>query len=219
MRIRLIAVSAVAGAAMLPACEAGSPASPEAGDTIVVPGFAIGVDRSESAVLTFAGMLQVGTSHLVRTGRGISGGVHTTQLGAGHAVTVWIVIFNEPGQCSPPGCGEDDLFTPEVMTDVVYGAGHVVGGAGVASFATHLSEGRARWSLWERLGLPSPGLLDANKAEIHFVVRDHGPKIPGIMQSMTHTFGGGCNDSPADGSLGVPGPNVCADIQFAVHTP
>ena len=79
----------------------------------------------------------------------------------------------------------------------------------------------ASGSVWEVLGLPAPGLMDAYKAEIHFVVRDHGPYISGMKREMTSTFNGGCElgELPADPRLGKVGPITCVDVHFAVHKP
>jgi hypothetical protein len=33
-----------------------------------------------------------------------------TSADAGHAITIWYVIFNEPSACLGGACGEDDLF-------------------------------------------------------------------------------------------------------------
>jgi hypothetical protein len=61
------------------------------------------------------------------------------------------------------------------------------------------------------------GLMDARKAEIHFVIRSHGPLIPGIIHEQISTFNAGCGGFPPE--LGTPGPNTCEDLQFAVHLP
>lgn len=57
-----------------------------------------------------------------------------------------------------------------------------------------------------------PGLKDAQAAEIHIVVRSHGPAIEGLeSEQITLFLEPGCED------LG--GPNVCEDIQFSIHQP
>ena len=71
------------------------------------------------------------------------------------------------------------------------------------------------------LGAPEYGIEDARGAEIHYVVRTHGPVIPGFEYEMTHTFNGCCqlNGLPDDPRLGPVGPNTCANLQFAMHLP
>ena len=133
----------------------------------------------------------VGSSKIVRNQNGVNVTVNTSGLEPGSAVTIWLVIFNNPGTPGPPD-------------DVIYGAGHVVGGNGTAHFAAHLNEGDSGGSLFPQ---PSPGLIDAETAEIHIVVRSHGPAIPGMIPEQIHTLEGDCD------------PNVCEDLQFAIHQP
>ena len=70
-------------------------------------------------------------------------------------------------------------------------------------------------------GLPSYGLMDAEKAEVHIVIRSHGPKLPGQVREQISSFNGGCvyDGIPEDPILGEAGPNTCEDILFAVHPP
>lgn len=178
-----------------------------------------------SDVYTFADMSRVGTSKLVRTKDGISFVLGTTELVHGTVVTLWMVIFNKPENCSG-GCGADDLGNPDVVTDVVYASGRVIGSSGKANYAGHRQAGDNSGSIFPAwLGLPSPGLLDAQAAEIHSVVRSHGPKIPELTGEMLHSFNAGCGPisdpsfPPIPEELGTYGPNTCEDIQFAVHLP
>lgn len=181
--------------------------------------------RDVATVSTFADLTPVGSSRLVRNDNGLSVSLATSGLASGSTATLWIVVFNLPENCSAPGCGEDDLFDPSAMVDVMYTAGTVIGGSGKATLAGHRAEGDNSGSLFGALGLPSPGLIDARTAEVHFVVRSHGPKIPGMVDDMIHTFNGGCQNpgppfpDPLPPELGAPGPNTCMDVQFAVHLP
>ncbi len=181
--------------------------------------------RSTARVLTFGDQDEVGTSKLVRTDNGVSFRLSTTGLEPGTVHTLWMVIFNEPENCSD-GCGDDDLFNLDATPDLAYGAGSVIGESGRATFAGDRNEGDNTGSIMQEwLGLPEPGLVDARKAEIHFVVHSHGPKIPGLVNEMLHTFNAGCGPNFIEGlpqvpeSLGTYGPNTCKDVQFAVHTP
>lgn len=158
---------------------------------------------STSEVISSADGSVVGSSKLVRNKNGVSLTLNTSGLEPGSAVTVWWVVFNNPGACAGD-CDGTDLGNPNVAGDVIYGAGHVVGGNGTANFAAHLNEGDSGGSLFPQ---PSPGLIDAETAEIHIVVRSHGPAIPGMIDEQIHTVNGGCP------------PNVCEDIQFAIYQP
>jgi len=55
-----------------------------------------------------------------------------------------------------------------------------------------------------------PGLLDAQTAEIHLVVRTHGPAVDDVFADQVSTFGGGCDPMDA---------YPCDDIQFAMFAP
>jgi len=88
-------------------------------------------------------------------------------------------------------CGEDDAFPPPgniaAGSSVTFGAGHVVGGDGQASFGTHIRVGAdaAPWPV---------GLLNTRTAEIHFVLRDHGPAIPGMVNEQISTHNAACSN-------------------------
>jgi len=147
-------------------------------------------------VYRFADGSQVaGASSIVATSEtGARMTLQTSDLTAGDAYTVWWIIFNEPENCShgEPGsearCGPGDLppygGDDSAVTSIVYAAGHIVGGSGVATFSGHLSAGDTDGALF------GPGLINPTTAEIHLVVRDHGPAQDPNQQ--IHTFGA-CN--------------------------
>jgi hypothetical protein len=130
--------------------------------------------QTTSPVATFAGK-QVGTSTLTRTGSGIAFSLATTELQAGHAVTVWWMVFNPDGSVS-----------------VQYAAGHVIDEGGAAEFGGHLSVGDTDGVINN-----GPGLLDSTGANVVLVVRDHGPADPSRVSEQTHTFGT-CNPTCTD---------------------
>ena len=175
---------------------------------------------STNPVITFLAETTVGSSRLVRNKNGISMTLQTSGLTAGHPHTVWWVVFNEPGACenNPDPCGLTDLFDDDVKADVLYAAGNVIGGIGTGNFAAHLSEGDDSGSIASLFGLPAAeGLIDAETAEVHLIVRSHGPKIPGQVDDQINSFNGGCSgDDLAGGAVPV---NVgeCSDIQFSIH--
>jgi hypothetical protein len=130
--------------------------------------------QTTSPVATFAGAA-VGTSTLTRTSSGISFSLSTTGLEAGHAVTIWWMVFNPDGSLS-----------------VQYAAGHVIDEGGVAEFGGALQEGDT-----EGVINGGPGLLDATGANVVLVVRDHGPADPSRVEQQIHTFGS-CNPTCTD---------------------
>ena len=135
--------------------------------------------QSTSPVATFAGAT-VGTSTLTRTGSGISFSLQTTGLQAGHAVTVWWMVFNPDGPLS-----------------VQYAAGHVIDDSGVAEFGGHLRVGDLDGAI-----NGGPGLLDAQGADVVLVVRDHGPTDPARVDEQIHTIGA-CNPTCTDRQMSM----------------
>lgn len=164
------------------------------------------VSQSSDVCLWNTDCNAVGSSTLKRNASGATLNLHTSGLTHGDAVTVWAVIFNDPSACSD-GCGEDDLppfnvnANPDVMASVLRVAGHVIGASGQGNFGGRIKVGDTSEAFF------GPGLVYAGSAEIHAVVRTHGPAIPGLVDEQLHTIGGGCNI------------NGCTDLQFAVHTP
>jgi hypothetical protein len=150
---------------------------------------------------TFIAVIDGADSRLVRTPNGISVLLQTSGLPAGHAVTVWALIFNDPTACGAGGCHEmnGDLNVPDVQGSVYRITGHVVGAQG--SFAGNVPVGDAANAA------RGPGLLDPFGAEIHLIVRDHG--VAGTGDLLQHQFN---NTSPAFCNV------ACADIQESIHT-
>lgn len=176
-------------------------------------------DTSMAPVVTFADPDgdPVGRSWLERDDDEVEVRVRTSGLEPGNVVTLWWVVFNDRAACDGP-CDDGDLTDPDVKVDILYADGRIVRGNGRVTLRAELEENDITGSVNEGLlGLPPVGLLDAEDAEIHVVVRDHGPRIPGLIRLMRTTFGGGCAGVPPE--LGGGGPNVCADLQFAVHQP
>jgi hypothetical protein len=153
----------------------------------------------------------VGTSTLTRTDSGIALVLHTTGLQAGHTVTIWWMIFNHPQACrngaytpedpyDPPRCGMADVQNPDAGLSVLYAAGNIVDEDGEADFGAYLREGDTDGAI---MGLEL-GLLDAAAADVHLVVRDHGPVDPRHVVEQIHTFDDFCNPD-------------CRDLQMSVH--
>lgn len=172
---------------------------------------AAGAQHTESGVYRFgAGTLVAGAEASITTNNGGANfTLHTSELTPGDAVTVWWIIFNNPEYCDhgtgvPNGalCGGLDLSVrggdPLIESSVLYAAGHVIGGSGSGNYGGHLSVGDNSGANF------GPGLLNPQGAEIHMVVRTHGPAIPGQIPEQIHTFNGACDV------------NACADLQFAV---
>lgn len=145
---------------------------------------------------------------------------HATRLNPGHVYTVWFVAINAPENCATSPCtaAADVLGNTEgVQANITYGAGHVVGASGQATFAGFIPAG-AMPDGWFDNGFSNP-----LGAEIHLVLNDHGPMIPGLVSNMLHTYRGGCTDAslpppfpPTAKADGIPGPNTCRLYQVAI---
>ncbi|MGH9243307.1 MAG: hypothetical protein ACRD29_03125 [Acidimicrobiales bacterium] len=166
----------------------------------------------------------VGSSTLVRTDRGVSTTLETTGLTAGHVVTLWWVVFNDPDGCQAgipnvSRCGHDDALAGRGGVSPNHAAGRIVDEDGTARFGAHLRVGDTSGAL------AGPGLLNPRDAEVIPVLKTHGPKIAHLVSDQLHTFAGGCADQsdapPATPPerLGRPGPNDCAEIHVSVHAP
>lgn len=157
------------------------------------------------------------TAQFTRTNSGAAYSFRTTGLEKGHVVTMWWVIFNNPDECENPNptleaaCGIPDLFNGDVEASVMGGDGNIVGGSGRSTLAGHLREGQLK--TFHPAFRGTPGLVDAMRAEVHLVLRSHGPAIPGMIEEMRTTFEAACTPESSAG-FGS-GPNECADLQAA----
>lgn len=167
-----------------------------------------------------------GASTLHRNKNGITVNFKAEGLHPG-AYTIWWVIWNNPQECTEGNlCGEADFGTPGVDVDVMYAGGHVVGNNGKGNFSAHLNAGdETPESMNGLFGLPDVegGGLQVGKtfsAEVHVVIRTHGPAVPGMVNEQISSYGGGCNDTfypPFSAYPDIKG--HCADFAAAVFKP
>jgi hypothetical protein len=166
-----------------------------------------------------------GTSTLVRTDSGVSFTYQTSSLPAGQVVTVWIVVFNNPENCSTHPCSAPaDVENPAVRADFLYGGGHVIGGSGRGNFGGHLPVGDASGSGLAEIGGPPVGLLNPLTAEVILALHSHGPAGSGqVLKAQLSSFLGGCQtflgpngiaDGPEDMPVGV---GECSTFQYSIH--
>jgi hypothetical protein len=181
-----------------------------------------------STVHRFSDMSVVdgGYAHLTRFENGVTMAVSTSDLVQGEVYSVWWVIFNEPENCSDGVCDVDDVL---ILEDGVVPRDedgnrlmNMEGIAGANVSIQHAAGGYAQDGTLHTsasLGIGAvpgivlgPGLLDAHNAEIHLVIRTHGPAADNleILADQISTFGGGCEPMDA-----LP----CDDVQFAVFAP
>lgn len=184
----------------------------------------------------------VGNSHLIRTRDGLQGGISSTNLTPGDAVTMWFIFFNYPEKCvdGPFMCGPQDLGSSrEAMGDFLYvpGAGGVIGEDGSVTFSGAIpindNTGTGMAELpggcvpgYEACGIP-PGLLNPEGALVITALHSHGPALTGDeleyqtsylggCESVIGTLPGGFSASPDEipDALGE-----CATVQIAPHAP
>jgi hypothetical protein len=163
-----------------------------------------------------AGPDVVGSSTLTRYNTYVDATVSASGLGANAAYSWWWVIFNNPEFCVG-GCGLDDLPVgatpvsngdPRVNSSLLWGGGFVANGTGAAYVTSSLERNKPLGEV--RFG---PGLKRARNAEIHIVLRTHGPAVAGETADMISRFHGGCTDEEVTGGLCTQNANV----QFAAH--
>jgi len=166
-----------------------------------------------------------GRSTLIRGKRGIWARYHSNHLIPGHVYTLWLVIWNNPENCDTPGqCGEIDFGNPSAVgVDVLFaGSGHVAGASGKGTFYGRLRAGDDSESMNITFGLPPAGGLQAGNtfsAEVHLVLRSHGPKIPGMIYEQSSGYFGGCTTF-FDPFTQIPAEEgECGDIEFSIHAP
>ncbi len=157
-----------------------------------------------------------GASVLTRYNAYVDATVSTTGLSANGAYSWWWVIFNYPQFCVD-GCGLDDLpigstpisnGDPRVKASLLWGGGFVADGNGAADVSAHLDRGKSPGEV--RFG---PGLLKTRRADIHVVLRTHGPAAAGEVAEQVGSFNGGCTDAEIAAMMC---PN--ANVQFAAHS-
>lgn len=158
-----------------------------------------------SAVIPYAG------ASLSRNNDGVFGSISTSGLTPGTVVTLWVAIFNNPKACAASDCVPSDLNNPSVNGSLQFGGGYLVGVNGRADFSNYLAVGdnTGFFLLFPNMPNPAPGVLNAKNAEIHLVIRTHGPASAdlSILNQQLTTFGGGCMV------------NMCANIQAARFLP
>jgi hypothetical protein len=183
---------------------------------VAAPAQSAPAEQSTAGVIDFATFAPVegAWSKLVRNGSGISMTLHTSGLTAGDAYTVWFVAFNHPENCTAPigdltMCGEPDLVDPAVATAAFLAGGHVIGTDGPATISGSLKVGQTKDALSFPDGAggfitPFTTLTNPMGAEVHLIVRRHGPWVPGSPE-LFQTFWA-CNPE-------------CVDTHASIHLP
>jgi hypothetical protein len=154
-------------------------------------------------------------------------------LEAGHVYTFWWVFFNAPANCvgtpnddGDPLCFVADLSNPEeIGMSLVYGlpsptAGAVADDEGVFAYADPFSYNQGDNT--GALEAPFDDGLTASAwdAEIHLIVRDHGPALEGAdLDAQLTQYCGGCNDEAEGFCPTGEGPNSCREVAYVRFAP
>lgn len=200
---RNVMPAAVAALFLIVACDA-APTSPNA-----PPISLSAASQTTTDVLHFPPsmptLVEGASATLVRTKNGLTVNVRTAELQPGNAYTLWWIIFDAPEGCAagPGNCTLSDIFAPGNPADAtIFGpaAATLAGGTGKATFAGHVKPGDEP----NFIDLGDGSLDDPLTAEVAFVVRNHGPALPGLVDEQLSTFNGGCP------------PNNCMNVQFGI---
>ena len=163
----------------------------------------------------------IGESTLYRQVSGIFVDFEASGLEPNYAYTLWLVVWNNPENCAIPGeCAEEDFtIADQVEVEALFGTGGISNTDGTATFTVVLEVGDDSGSINESIfGLPAfGGLQNAMTAEIHPILRSHGPVIPGEIANQISSFEGGCTEffPPFTEIPDIEG--ECGDIAFALH--
>lgn len=162
-------------------------------------------DSDGSDVIRFSDGNVLGSSKIDRDEDEVEVTFKVKEISAQEAMTLWWIIFNNPGACATAPCGPDDLSDPTVNASVGFAAGQVVGSNGKLRLEASLEVGDTEGFLF------GPGLVDGELAELHMVGRSHGEEIAACMPAQISSLNGGCDGMPGDCN------NVCEDTHFAIH--
>jgi len=201
MAISACIVALAASIALTPAANATGKAT-----SVAIPAAADNASEKISIravrVIATGSVQQAAGSQLTRARDGVFGSLTTKDLNPGWVYTAWFGFFNNPSECATRPCSGADFANPAVQGSRVNFGGRIIGDDGSATYGGFMRIGDTT------AAFDGPGLLDPKHAEIHLVVRSHGPALagPALMAQLT-TFNGGCP------------PNMCVNVQVSVHAP
>ena len=142
-----------------------------------------------------------GASTLLRTKKEVWLAIHTTGLDANSVYTIWWAIFNHPDECSDP-CDGNDFGNPNVDVTVMRAAALITDSEGVGNVTAHLAKGDPPAGVFIGAGTGN-GLKKPMDAQIHAIVRAHGPPVIGMV----------------DLQISETQPGVGVNQQVAIHLP
>lgn len=163
----------------------------------------------------------INKSEIVRTNNFIEYTIQTTGLPEG-AYTNWIITINNPAACLTTPCTDVDVFfrQNEVGSTVFWSAGNLVTANGHGYFKARVHKNYVP-SNPEQIALPGVGMADPMGAEIHLIVKYHGPASsdPDVLYDQLYTLLGSCDSGANAIDFGDPFGIQCFDPQAAIHLP
>ena len=141
----------------------------------------------------------------------VSASISSRALDPETAYSIWWAVFNRPQYCEEPyRCGVTDLppfgGDPRIRASVFWGGGFVSDPFGMANSSLKLRVGRTSRELFAQT--QPYGLGNIRKAEIHVVLRSHGPI--GIAGSVAEQIGTATLACPDEG---------CVNTFASIHIP
>jgi Cu/Zn superoxide dismutase len=168
----------------------------------------------------------VGTSTLERTDHGVTARFKAKGLTPGHAVTLWVIHFNNPGACATTPCSiPADVFNEAAGADFYWVDGTIVGPSGSVRMKGSLAVGQVAHSGKVEVGIgDAVPLSDPHRAEVVLATHSHGPTLSGAdLRAQLTSFTGGCAvfngvDGFATGFGDLPDAvGECSTIQRSLH--
>ena len=170
-----------------------------------------------------------GQSTLVRTDGGVMGSFNASGLEPG-VWTWWWVFYNNPDACQHPKfvgmgsqislCSKPDKASSETGRSAGWGGGTIVTEDGIGNFTAVQDFGTEAPGSPVSAKLCRPKLTNLLGAEVHIVLRYHGPADDALLSEQLFTWGGGCDyDQAALGNRGAIGTFKCTDQLAAIHPP
>jgi hypothetical protein len=134
------------------------------------------------------------------------------------AYTVWMVVINNPENCVGD-CDEADVFeNPATNSSAFWTDGGIVESDGIGKFRGEAKVGEI--SSDPRQHIFGPGLVNPEGAEVHLIVKYHGPvsSDPDEFWLQTHTLQGLCESGANAYDLSGAGLGIqCFDPQLSIH--
>ena len=172
---------------------------------------------SDSVEFDMENVKMAGSARLIRTQDSISVSGEMAMVEEGQAYTMWWVIFNSPENCTGANsptpetgafCGMGDFDASQLEpAGTAWGLcdGFVGSEGGTFSCTRSISDGDTDFEL--------SGITDPMNAEIHMILRTHGPALQGAMlDAQLTSYMGGCEE-------GDPFAADCEELSYVPFLP